>query len=455
MVPTSREFGRWLCGELSHVLIGPGPEQTRELARALGRESLSEDVRALLLTANEGVSGSVALTNGVRVLAWAGPEGAQVAVVAPDALAEQAAGVTHEVANALTAIAGWVRLAGAADRGEALPPRTRDALDVIGRSVEDALRQTRGLLESLRDRGSPGIGPTAPADVAEVVEDVLTTLRPELEAASITVETDLAEHVYSTMNTAELRLVVSNVVRNAYEAFAGAAGTIRVSLEALGRQLRLTVNDNGPGMSESTLASAFDRYFTTKDAGTGLGLAMVRDTVREAGGRIQVQSRRSQGTRFHILLPALGSAPLSARPPAVRVVRSGVHARSALLGRRVLVVDDDLALRSLVRTALELQGARVTECASRAEADSPSVADGPRFDVALIDLNLRDGSGEGLIAALRLAGRANHVVLMTGAVDPQLQDDARPDAVLQKPFELDELDHLVLSLLEDGARISP
>ena len=115
---------------------------------------------------------------------------------------------------------------------------------------------------------------------------------------------------------------------------------------------------------------------------------MVRDTVREAGGSINIQSVLGQGTRFDVRLPlALGARRSTVPPPAT----SGVHPRPSLVNRSVLVVDDDAAMRSMVRTALELHGAHVVDAADRAGALADPEA---RYDVALVDLSLGDERGD-------------------------------------------------------------
>ena len=117
------------------------------------------------------------------------------------AAAELAAGVTHEVANSLTAIAGWTRMAASS---EPLPERTRQALQVVQRSAREALGAARGLLRTMRDTGSPSIDPSGPdqTPVAEVVHQVLDTLRPELEEAQIALGAELPDDIHAATTPA-------------------------------------------------------------------------------------------------------------------------------------------------------------------------------------------------------------------------------------------------------------
>jgi signal transduction histidine kinase/CheY-like chemotaxis protein len=461
----------WLAAQLCLTLLEEGPDGratsicgappvATTLAEALAElgnvdPAEHEAVQALIERARGGEDGAISVSHGtLRIVAWRHERGNVRALVAPGApesvaqraaVADVAAGVTHEVANALTAIAGWTRMAAS---GGPLPDRTRQALDVVQRSAREALGSARGLLRTMRDTGSDRVvanrGVEA-TDVALVVSEVIETLRPELEEAGIALEDDLHEGALAIVPPAALRLIVGNLVRNAFEALES-GGKVRVAVTDHKDRLCVSVADDGPGMNGTTLARAFDRYFTTKEHGTGLGLALVRDTVHEAGGRLEVESRRGVGTRFDIWLPAADAPRMSMRPPQVVASSSGVHPKPALMNRAVLVVDDDEAIRLLVRTTFELQGARVTAAATRGEALEH---EGP-FALALVDLSLGDGRGDELIAELRAHRRIEYAILITGDAEPDLAPAGEPDALVRKPFELDELARTIELVLERG-----
>lgn len=462
MVPVSPDLLGWVAHELSlclleerdgelHVLAGTARIDSGSLVDTLAAvagcevELLSE----LVERARSGHPGTLELDGddsrrGV-VLVWSEGPGQTRALYSPRAesavlvrraaAADLAAAVTHEVANALTAIAGWTKMAatGPADR-------TAEALEVVERSARQALSAARGLLRTMRDTGRPSVFPSMPVrtNAAVVVREVIETLRPELERNEVALESSLPETLWGASSPAPLRLIVSNLVKNAFEALNGTTGTITVSMEVRGDRFLLTVGDDGPGMSSATARQAFDRYFTTKDTGTGLGLALVRDTVDDAGGRLEVWSQVNVGTRFDVWLPVAGAALLSKHPPRVSG-GSGVHPRPVLVQKYVLVVDDDEAMRSMVRTALELQGATVVVAADRDEA----LADPRRFDVVLIDLALGDARGDAVLAELRAAGRVDRAILMTGSTGHDLSPDGTPDATLRKPFQLDALHRVI------------
>lgn len=438
------------------------PAHAHSLAEAVaftvGLAEPTHAIHDLLQQARVGGSGSITLLEceqPSRVIAWneepgrarviVAPLGLPRAVVRQAAAADLAAGVTHEVANALTAIAGWTSLA---TSGGPLPERTRRALEVVQRSAKDALGSARGLLRAMRDAGQPEVPASANGhtNVAVIVEEVLETLRPELEAAGIAVRARLARDIESHAAPASLHLIVSNLVRNSAEAM-GAGGTVRITLRERGDRYCIAVADDGPGMSRETLARAFDRYFTTKNDGTGLGLALVRDTIEEAGGQLECETRRGRGTRFAVWLPRAGRS-VSARPSTPKTATSGVHPRPLVVNRRFLVVDDDRAMRSMVRTALELHGARVETASGAAEA----LATEGTFDVALVDLSLGGDRGDALIRQLQEERRIGRAILLTGSADAELDPAACPDMILRKPFELEELHNTLESILHEVPR---
>ena len=192
------------------------------------------------------------------------------------------------------------------------------------------------------------------------------------------------------------------------------------------------VEDDGPGMSEEQQRRAFEPYFTTKADGTGLGLALVKQTVGELGGSIELKSVWGSGTRFTVALPlAAGS---STRRPAHK--RSSGVFYAEPIPHRVLVVDDDLGLREMIATALGMRGADVVAVGS---ADAALAEKGP-FALAIIDLLLPDQRGDALLARLRATGVAEVGLLVTGTEPPaNLVPDGTPDVLLRKPFELEEL----------------
>ncbi|MFK7986299.1 MAG: ATP-binding protein [Sandaracinaceae bacterium] len=436
-----------------------------------------------LQAARDGRAARVRLPPNRVLFAWPVPKGLRVMISADPVqqaeraeAAELAAEVTHEVANSLTAIAGWAQLAAGAGP---LPPRAAHALTVVQRAAGDALHAARELLSSMRQSVAPPVPAMEPAgDVRAALDRALEALRPTLEEAGVEVDAECAPGLWVGLPPATLRSVMDNLVRNAGEALAEAgvdAPRISVQANATANGGELVVSDNGPGVPSSIRDRVFDRYVSTKKTGTGLGLALIRDAVERAGGSI-VLADTETGARFVVTMPAAAQTvpdralpetpaephtiPPSGRPdgepvtPQGRSVdplgrsasvdhtASGVHRRPAIRSRSVLSVDDDLPTRTMVKTALELSGAIVTTADGYESARLLSGA----FDIALVDVHLGDGRGDALLGELRKKGLGLAVIL-TGS-HRALAPEAQPDAVLRKPFELEELERLLDGLLD-------
>ena len=351
-----------------------------------------------------------------------------------EALGRLAGGVAHDFNNLLSVIHCYADL---------IVDEAADASSVTqyARAIREAGVRATGLTRQLLAFSrKPTVSPrrldlsTAVGDVAKMLGRVLgEDIRLELELA-----TDLAPvHLDPT----QLDQVILNLAVNARDAMpTGGVLTIttRRSHATGAGGARLVVADTGHGMDAVTRARAFEPFFTTKPShkGTGLGLAMVYGVVMQAGGRIEIESQPGCGARFVVdFPPAPDDIPSLVRPePVTRQPGPG--------GDRILVIEDDPAVRGLVQTVLEGRGYHVTAAASRAEA----LVLGGRMlappDLVLSDVILPDGSGPGVVTKLRTRWPEMPVLLMSGYVGDML--DARglescAAGLLEKPFTPDSL----------------
>lgn len=213
-----------------------------------------------------------------------------------------------------------------------------------------------------------------------------------------------------------------------------------------GRYVRVTVEDTGDGIPDHVLPHIFDPFFTTKPPGkgTGLGLAMVHGTVTQSGGHIRVRRPARGGTAFDIHLPCAESAGEPREPDA------GASDRQSA---RILVVDDDDALRPILRQILQRSGFEVIDVEGYEELQR-RLADGLKdVDALLTDVVLGGLSGQSVVVAARDSLGPIPVVFMSGYADRQLLDAvlAVPNsAFLPKPFNLPELVAVIRAALERG-----
>ena len=363
------------------------------------------------------------------------------------AIGQMLAGVAHELNNPLTAILGVTELV---REREGLDESMKRQLDLTHRQARRAARIVQNLLEFSR----PASPQKKTIDLSTIVERTLQlhehSLRRNQVQVDFTPRTDLP-HIVGDAN--QLIQVFLNLISNAEQAIHEVrdSGRIQIRLSHVGDNVVVTVQDDGVGISPEGMPKLFDPFYTTKrpGGGTGLGLSICLSIAREHGGTIQAESLPGGGSAFSVYLPAAPETPaqLSAKP----VVRTGDADSSAgdsprptptiLKGIRVLVLDDEESIRSLLEEGLGAHGLKVS-CAATAEEAAGLISRQP-YDAFLCDLRLKSAGSfsDGRAAAAHvLAAAGSHsplVVFMTGEyVDPSVTTVADGAAFLQKPFRI-------------------
>ncbi len=209
-----------------------------------------------------------------------------------------AAGVAHEVRNPLNAISVIVQrlrreFAPRTDAGE-----YRQLTQVVAGEVERVNRIIQQFLELARP---PALAKTR-VELTAVLERAAETVEPQIIAAGLRLERDFANVGEAQVDAEQLHQALLNLLVNAVEATD--EGHIRLAARSRpDGWVEIGVADTGPGIPAEDAERIFDLYFTTKAAGSGLGLSLVHRIVAEHGGRVEVQSEREAGARFVILLP--------------------------------------------------------------------------------------------------------------------------------------------------------
>lgn len=217
-------------------------------------------------------------------------------------------GVAHELNNPLQAILGTVELL---ERQKDLPP---DILAEIS-FVKTQSGRAREIIRNLSRFSSQQPGPEMLVDLRDVIAEVVQLRQANLEKASIRLEVELASVRKVNANFTELEQVILNFVINAQQAIEGAQqfpGRIRIRLSDSGRNVRLEVADNGPGVGAEDEPKLFQPFFTTKPVGkgTGLGLSVSYGIIDSYGGSIGYLKNEWNGATFFFELAA------SDRPPS-------------------------------------------------------------------------------------------------------------------------------------------
>jgi two-component system sensor histidine kinase/response regulator len=221
------------------------------------------------------------------------------------ALGQMAEGVAHEVRNPMVSIGGFAR-------------RIRDKLplddplrDYAGHIIKEVERLETMVEEIVRFKALM-ISPFAPADLAEVVDEVLAERQTELESAKVAVVREYAPRLPVIQgDRGNLRTALDEVIENALEAMQAVegGGTLTVGLARERRKVRIEVADTGPGMARSEISNVFDPFYTSKMTGAGMGLTMVHRIVTRHGGEVDISSQLGKGTRVVLWLPLKQKKP--------------------------------------------------------------------------------------------------------------------------------------------------
>ncbi len=220
-----------------------------------------------------------------------------------------AAGVAHEIGNPIAAVMGMQDLLLEGD----LPPETqRDFLQRMRRETERIHSILRDLLDFARPEEKPTQAGSAPppADVRSAIDDVTSLVKTQKEFRDVRVDVDVTGTLHVRLPAARLTQVLLNLVLNAGAATVTKPGAARVTVRAFAQpdrgQVRIEVEDDGPGVAPGVRERLFEPFVTTKEVGegTGLGLAVCRGVVESAGGDIGLDASYQGGARFYVVLPA-------------------------------------------------------------------------------------------------------------------------------------------------------
>lgn len=357
------------------------------------------------------------------------------------------AGVAHDFNNILSVVLLGAEMLDAKGETSGMADHLREIVDA-GRAGTRLTRQFLALSRKQRVAASL-------VDVAQTVRDLEPMLR-RLLRDDVTLTLEIGDEVtLATLDPVQLEQAIINLVVNARDAIVG-AGTITIGVtrievdEAMaaknaslepGPHVSVTVRDTGAGMSPAVMKHAFEPFFTTKapGKGTGLGLATVDGFVRNAGGAVTIASEEGVGTTFTILLRASTGERNAARP----VRRRRAVTETASTGR-VLVVEDDAALRRMLAHVLEQLHYDVETAGSADEARALLRKTEEPPHLLVTDTVMPGASGLDFARELLKSTPALRVLFVSGYPDER-EIEARAKAAeprvayLDKPFSIAEL----------------
>jgi len=299
----SRPPRRTMHGSMEHVPVAPADEERTLIAVGLDASLYQRAVRQDVLTLAMAGGLGLALIFAVAVtIFWrrkvAGLEKEVTRQERLAALGTLAAGVAHEIRNPLSSIKGFATYFGA--KFEA-GTQDRELAEVMIGEVDRLNRVVTGLL----DLTHPSELRLAPTPVAALVQHALKLVEGDCRDKGIVVRTRIAELEPLLLDGDRMLQTLLNLLLNAIQAMPQ-GGTLTVAAQRVRDRLELRVTDTGHGIPAQDLDRIFDPYFTTKNQGTGLGLATVRTMVEAHGGQVRVTSEPGHGTHVILDLPFKG-----------------------------------------------------------------------------------------------------------------------------------------------------
>ncbi|MDB6093669.1 MAG: hypothetical protein JWM32_1231 [Verrucomicrobia bacterium] len=359
-----------------------------------------------------------------------------------------AGGIAHDFNNILAVVMGNLTLA-------QLDPATEGTPVVRWlREAERATLRARDLTQQLLTFAKGGDPVRMAVRLPEVVREAAEFA---LHGSPVRAEFEIAEDLWAAdVDRSQIGQVVQNLAINAMQSMRN-GGIIKVALHNAelaegqqpslppGRYLELTLSDTGSGISAEHLARIFEPYFTTKEHGSGLGLATVYSITRKHQGHVQVESEVGKGTTFRLWLPAAKMAPSTPQ-----------EGRSALdpMSGRVLFMDDEDPIRAMVEVLLARLGLKVTTVADGAallKEYSVARGGGEPYDVVIMDLTVPGAMGgrEAMQELVKINPTVRAIVSSGYSGDPILANFRAHGfcGIVPKPYRLADLASAVRNAL--------
>ena len=360
-----------------------------------------------------------------------------------------AGGIAHDFNNILTSILGNVSLA------SSLASEDENISSILG-DAESACGRAKSLAEQLLTFSKGGEPVKKVVDIKELIRQSSHFV---LHGSNVKVSYRLDPELWPVeVDVGQIHQVISNVVINAKQAMPN-GGEIciiasnvafdeddQLSLPA-GKYVRIEIEDSGTGIASEVIEKVFNPYFTTKDAGSGLGLATCYSIIKRHCGKIFIRNRpRNRGTRVILYLPASGTLP--------EVESYETDSYVSQTGCRVLVMDDELAIREVVSNMLGYLGHRPEvaedgwETVKRFEELETSANP---FQLVILDLTIPGGMG-GVETARKLREIRPDVTILvsSGYSDHKVMSDYRRygfQGSIIKPYRVEELSAAINKVL--------
>jgi PAS domain S-box-containing protein len=367
-----------------------------------------------------------------------------------NALGILAGGIAHDFNNILTAILGNVSLAEISKDTDELQDRLIEAKKAILRSKE----LTQQLLTFAKG-GSP-IKKLSTIDM--LLRDTVDFV---LRGSNVRVEYNIADNLWAAeIDEGQISQVINNLVLNSIQAMPK-GGTISIIAKnkiiheeskfplVPGNYIMFKICDEGVGIPEKYLDQIFDPYFTTKEAGSGLGLATSYAIISKHGGYISVQSSVGEGSVFSVIIPAISNKKPKEADKMIEELMYGTG--------KILVMDDEEIIRKVAKRMLEKLGYQVTTTNDGEETIivyQEAFKSREPFDVVILDLTIPGGKGgkETLIELKKLNPNLKAIVSSGYSVDSIMSDYKKFgfSGIITKPWKYEEFSKVIHTVLNSS-----
>ncbi len=362
-----------------------------------------------------------------------------------------AGGIAHDFNNILTAILGNINLAG-------LYIEKENEAHSLLKEAEKASLRAKDLTHQLLTFSKGGTPVRETASIKQVLTDSADFV---LRGSNVICRYAIPEDLWLVdIDAGQMSQVIQNLVINARHAMPE-GGEIKISCENVSdittetglslpgeKYIKITIADKGYGIPEKYLDKIFDPYFSTKQKGSGLGLAVTNSIINKHDGHITVKSEPGEGTTFTIYMPA------STKQISSDSVEETQKPEKTLRGT-ILVMDDEEGIQDLTKRMLSRFGHEVLQAKDGREAiaifQEHQGSDKP-VDVIIMDLTIPGGMGgkEAIKEILKIDPQAKAIVSSGYSNDPVMANYRQYGfkAAISKPFEIDELKEIINSVLK-------
>lgn len=367
-----------------------------------------------------------------------------------EAIGTLAGGIAHDFNNLLQGVFGYISMA------KMTLDQKEQSLTML-EQAEKALHMSVNLTTQLLTFSKGGKPMKKKIQLKAVIEN---SVRFALSGSNVDFRTEFDDNLWAVdADEGQIGQVIQNIVLNADQAMP-VGGTIVIavrnvsaphkgltSLLAEGQYIEISVKDNGIGIPEQYLPRLFDPYFTTKEKGSGLGLATSYSIIKNHGGLIDVKSELGEGSTFFVYLPAIEAKEerVGTIPATGKDVRRG----------RVLVMDDEELIRNIMGIMLRTLGHEAEFAENSEEAIAKyreALSSGRRFDIVILDLTIRGGvGGEETLRELIALDPEVKAVVSSGYSDSAAISEYESrgfSACLVKPYEVGVLRDILNVLLK-------